>query len=241
MASHSRRDFLRLGAACSLVASLPGRAFGAPIIRQHETSSKIRLGVASYSLRELNRIDAIAAVQALGTPFINLKSFHLPYELNADEIKAAVREYNDAGLQITGGGVVYLKNDDDADIRGYFEYAKAAGFPMMVIGPTPQTLPRIERFVREYDIAVAIHNHGPEDEFFPAPSDALKIIRDMDERIGVCADLGHTARTGKDVVQEIADAGSRLLDVHIKDLGNLLEGSSQCDVGDGSMPVSTLR
>ena len=74
------------------------------------------------------------------------------------------RAFVDAGLEIVGGGTITLDKDDDADIRSYFEYARASGMPLMVIAPTRQTLPRIERFVREYDIKVAIHNHGPEDE-----------------------------------------------------------------------------
>jgi len=125
-------------------------------------------------------------------------------------------------------------------MRPLFEYARTAGFPLMTIGPTRETLPRIERFVREYNIPVAIHNHGPEDEVFPAPSDAMEFIRDMDPRIGVCVDVGHTARTGHDVVGEIRGAGSRLFDMHIKDLSDLSDRDSQVVVGQGAMPVPEI-
>jgi sugar phosphate isomerase/epimerase len=112
--------------------------------------------------------------------------------------------------------------------------------PLIVIAPTPNTLPRIERFVRQYDIAVAIHNHGPEDRFFPGPRDALPVIGDMDPRVGLCVDLGHTARTGVDVVESLAEAGDRVLDIHIKDLRDLLDRGSQCVVGEGAMPVPAI-
>lgn len=240
MGSHSRREFVRRAVAGAFFASIPTRVFADSGSERRRASGAIRLGVASYSLRNLSRDEAIETIKALDTPFVNLKSMHLPYELTPEEIVKAVHEFDRAGLQIVGGGVIYLKNDDDADIRFHFDYAKAAGFPMMVIGPTRETLPRIERFVQEYDIPVAIHNHGPDDEHFPAPSDALEFIKDMDKRIGVCVDLGHTARTGNDVVQEIANSGRRLLDVHMKDLTDLSEGRSQCVVGDGAMPVADI-
>ena len=112
--------------------------------------------------------------------------------------------------------------------------------PLMVIAPTPQTLPGIEKFVKEYDIKVAIHNHGPEDPYFPGPKDALKVIDGMDPRVGVCLDVGHTTRTGVDIIDAISETGERLLDVHIKDLKDLMDKNSQCAVGEGKMPIPEI-
>jgi sugar phosphate isomerase/epimerase len=139
-----------------------------------------------------------------------------------------------------GGGTIYLQKDDDADIQAHFDYAKACGMPLMVIGPTRATLPRIERFVKQYDIQVAIHNHGPEDEQFPAPQDALPVIKDMDPRVGVCMDVGHTTRTGRDIVETVEECRERLLDIHIKDLADLMDKDSQVPVGRGAMPIAAL-
>lgn len=236
----SRRDFLKAAAvgAAGLTLAGPGRAHGES--SPPPASVGIRLGVASYSLRELSRADAIAAIQALRAMYVNIKAFHLPYESTPEELIAGRREFEDAGLTIVGGGVITLQQDDDDDIRSYFEYAKLSGMPMMVIAPTPTTLPRIERFVREYDIKVAIHNHGPEDQYFPGPQDALPVIRDMDPRVGLCVDLGHTARTGVDVVAALAGAGDRVLDIHAKDLKDLSDRDSQCIVGEGAMPITAI-
>ncbi|HEY2932758.1 MAG TPA: sugar phosphate isomerase/epimerase [Acidobacteriota bacterium] len=197
----------------------------------------VRLGVASYSLRKLPRDKAIAAIKELRTPYVNIKEFHIPYKSTPEEIAAARKEFQDAGLKIVGGGTVSLQKDDDEDVRKYFDYAKMCGMPLMVIAPTAQTLPRIERFVRQYNIKVAVHNHGPEDKHFPAPQDVLKAVKGMDPRVGLCIDVGHTARTGADVVQSISEAGSRLLDMHIKDLRSLSAKESQCIVGEGAMPI----
>lgn len=200
----------------------------------------MRLGVASYSLRKLSRAAAIAAVRELGTPYVNIKSFHLPYEATRAELLGGRREIEAAGLQIVGGGTITLQKDDDADIRSYFDYAKLCGMPLMVIAPTPETLPRIERFAKEYDIKVAVHNHGPEDPYFPGPRDVLPVVRTMDPRVGLCLDVGHTARTGVDVVEAVAEAGDRLLDMHMKDLADLAVKESQCIVGRGAMPVAAI-
>jgi sugar phosphate isomerase/epimerase len=171
---------------------------------------------------------------------VNLKSFHLPYELSPAEIAAGRQRVESAGLQIVGGGTITFDQDTDDGVRRYFDYATAAGMPLIVATGHPDVLPRVERFVKQYDIKIAIHNHGPEDQHFPSPYDVLKHVRSMDPRMGLCIDMGHTVRTGTDVVHAIADAGPRLLDMHAKDLRDLKEVNSQCIVGQGAMPIAAI-
>jgi sugar phosphate isomerase/epimerase len=203
-------------------------------------STEIKLGVASYSLRKFPRAQAIAMTKALRTPYINLKSMHMPYELSPADIAVARGEIESAGLQIVGGGTITFDKDTDEDVQKYFEYAKAAGMPTMVSTANPAFLPRIEKFAKQYDIKVAIHNHGPEDKNYPAPHDVLKYVKNMDRRMGLCIDVGHTVRTGADVVREIADAGPRLLDMHVKDLRDLKARDSQCIIGEGAIPFPAI-
>ena len=227
-----------------VAASIAGFG-GSPhtVRRPRNTASRgeaVRLGVATYSLREFNREEAIDMITALDAQIVSVKSFHLPYELPPDELEAAANEFRRAGLTLASSGNNNIEEDTDEHVRMFFDYARNAGIPMLIIAPHPDVLPRIERFVEDYDISVAIHNHGPEDPYYPAPSDALKLIHDMDPRVGLCVDVGHTTRTGKDVVQEIADAGDRVLDVHMKDLRDLSDKESQCIVGEGEMPVAEI-
>ena len=249
-----RRDFLTLAAtgaagtaiaaltgSCARTASLPDAttASSGPLLRAASRTA-IKLGVASYSLRNFPRDKAIAMVQALRTPYVNFKSVHLPYESSLAELAAARHQIESAGLSIIGGGTITFDKDTDTDVARCFDYARAAGMPLIVATMDPAILPRVERFAVRYDIRVAIHNHGPEDPHFPSPYDVLKAVRSMDPRLGLCIDIGHTARTGTDVVQSLADAGSRLLDMHAKDLRDLTNAESQCIVGEGAMPVAAI-
>ena len=235
MIESNRRHFIATAALALAGAPLMATA------RPRAVDPKpLPLGVATYSLREFGRAEAIDMMQQLKAEVVSIKSFHLPYELPPAELKAAAGEFRRAGFEVSSSGNNSITEDTDEHVRSFFEYAKAAGIPMLVIAPKPDILPRIEKFVKAYDIAVAIHNHGPEDEFFPAPSDAVKLIRNLDPRVGLCVDVGHTARTGKDVVQEIADAGGRVLDMHMKDLRDLSDKDSQCIVGEGEMPVPDI-
>ena len=201
--------------------------------------SPIRLGVASYSLRKFGPPQVIEFMKQLNTPYLNVKDVHLPMT-TPDQIKHAADEYAAAGIKLTAAGTIYFTEDKDDDMRRKFEYCKIAGIPLIIAGPTPETLPRLEKFVKEYDIKIAIHNHGPEDKYFPSPLDALKAVNGMDTRMGVCIDVGHAARTGTDVPDAIHKAGSRLYDVHMKDLANPSNKESQVAVGDGILPIEKI-
>jgi sugar phosphate isomerase/epimerase len=224
----------------------------------------IRLGIASYTFRNFDSAHLIDFMHQLKTPLLNLKSVHLPMTsldlvatqpktppqpvqadvhptmIPLDQVAAQAAAYRAAGFVLTAAGNITFDKDDDADIRPKFEYLKAAGIPIAVCAPTHQNLPRLEKFVKEYNIKLAIHNHGPEDKNFPSPFDVLAAVKNMDPRIGLCIDLGHAMRAGADVVAAIYAAGPRLYDIHIKDLADATAKESQVAVGEGIMPVRAI-
>ena len=238
----SRRDFVCFGArvAAAFVAMKDGFALG--LQRPPSAASlPVRLGLASYTFRNFSRAQLIDFMKQLNVSALNAKDVkdHLPADPQGEAV--ALAEYAAAGIKLHAAGVVSLAKDEDADMRSKFEYGKRAGIPVIVAGdPTVQTLPRIEKFVKEYDIRVAIHNHGPEDKLWPSPVTILKAVKDMDPRIGCCIDVGHTVRADTDVVQAIQEAGPRLFNVHMKDLTNFQDKESQVAVGDGSIPVPRI-
>ncbi|HXQ78133.1 MAG TPA: TIM barrel protein [Gemmatimonadaceae bacterium] len=252
MDSHnvSRRQFLKFTALSTTAAALSGCASTSAAVRSSGSAASsadsasgggtIRLGVASYSLRNFSRVQAIEMTRSLGVRYINFKSMHLPYDASPAEFAAAREQLKAAGLELVGGGMITFEADTDAGVQKYFDYAKAAGMPTIVCTCSPATLPRIEKFAKQYNIRVAIHNHGPEDPNFPSPFDALKAVEGMDPLMGLCIDLGHTVRAGADPVRAIAAAGARLHDMHAKDLRDFNSADSQCVVGEGKMPIAEI-
>jgi sugar phosphate isomerase/epimerase len=233
-----RRGFFGTAAAVAGAAALSPLAPAAVV--PGGKKPQFHLSVATYSLRKFDRAATIKMVKDLGVSHVCIKSFHMPYEASPAQLAEYRKEFEGAGLKIIGGGTVTMQKEDEKEIRTYFEYAKNSGMPMMVIAPTVKTLPLIEKFVKEYNIAVAIHNHGTEDKHFPGPQDVLPHIKNMDPRMGLCIDLGHTTRTGIDIIEAIKMSGKRILDIHMKDLRDLMDKDSQIEVGRGAMPVAKI-
>lgn len=234
----SRRSMLQL-AGLAAAAPLGSLAASGTALAQSTTPKPLplKIGVASYSLRKFPRDKAIAALKQLNVKYVTIKDVHLARTDSPDQIRAARKEFEDAGITIMGGGTLTWKTADEAAMRKDFEYAKAAGMPLVVCSPAPDTLDLLEKMVKEFDIKAAIHNHGTEDPWWPAPSDVLKKIDTRDPRMGVCMDIGHATRAGADVVKAVAAAGPRLLDLHIKDLTDGTNKDSQVEVGRGILPV----
>ncbi len=237
----SRRSFLQSGAlAAAGAAVLNARSASAEAVAETGKPSPIRLGLASYTFRNFTRAQLIAFMKQLNVSDLNAKDVkdHLPSD-PAGEAQA-LADYAAAGIRLHAAGAIYFK-DDDEDIRAKFEYAKRANIPVIVAGdPTPAMLPRIEKAVQQYDIRVAIHNHGPEDKYFPSPFDVLKAVHGMDPRIGCCIDVGHAARAGANLVDAIHAAGPRLYNLHVKDLTSFQDKASQVAVGDGILPFREI-
>src|SRR6202167_4685620 len=238
----SRRSFVGSGALAAAAYAtsnvMPAVALAAA---RSDTAPPVNLGLCSYTFRNFDRAQLIGFMKQLNVLALNAKDVknHLPMD-PAEEAKA-LDDYHAAGIQLHAVGTVYFPKDEDDDIRSKFEYAKRAGVSVIVAGdPEPGTLSRIEKFVKEYDIRLAIQKHGPEDKLWHSPLDVLKAFRNMDPRMGCCIDIGHTVRAGTDVVEAIKQAGPRLFNMHTKDLADFQSKERQVAVGDGLMPMRRI-
>lgn len=238
----SRRNFIHssatLAAACAV--STTTTAFG-EALKETGKPCPIKLGLCSYTFRNFSRAQLIGFMKQLNISDLNVKDVkdHLPTDPAQEQ--QALADYAAAGIKLHAAGAIYFPSSDEKDIRGKFEYAKRAGINVIVAGdPTPESLKWIERFVKEYDIKIAIHNHGPEDKFFPSPFDVLKAIKDLDPRIGFCIDVGHAVRANANVVEAIHATGSRLYDMHVKDLSDYTSRDNQVAVGKGVIPFREI-
>jgi sugar phosphate isomerase/epimerase len=234
-ATLSRRAFV--GAALSagaLSRMAPSTAEAAPL-----RPAPLTLGVASYSCRKFTLDQTLEMAKALGITHMTFKDVHVPRTDPPETTRALRAKIEAAGITIMGGGTIDLPNDP-AEIRKAFEYAKNAGFPLIYISPEPAALDTIEHTAKAFDIKAAIHNHGPEDKHWPRPQDAYAAIKSRDAHLGLCIDIGHTARTGTDPVQACRQFRDRLYDMHVKDLAVKTDKDSQVEVGRGVLDFPAL-
>ncbi len=233
----SRRAFFGTVAAAAAMPALTVRAARPPIAAT--SGATLKLGVASYSLRKFTLDQALEMAKTLGVAHMTFKDVHLPRTDPPETTRALRAKIEAAGITIMGGGTINMANDPD-QIRKDFVYAKNAGMPLIYASPDPAALDFIEQMVKEHDIKLAIHNHGPEDKWWPAPQDAYKALKSRDQRMGLCIDIGHTIRTGTDFIQSCVECQDRLYDMHVKDLASKSDKDSQVAVGRGVLDFPGL-
>ncbi len=230
----SRRGFVASGALGLIAAGLMPECRAAA---QGKGEGKVpfRLALASYTLREFPLNEALAMTRRVGLKHICLKSFHLPLEASAEETARVRKEVADAGIDLYGGGVINMANEEQ--VNHAFRYASAAGMRVIVASPDPALLPVVDRRIRETGIAMAIHNHGPGDKKFPTPQSVYEKVQPFDKRLGLCMDIGHTVRIGADPVADAQRFADRLLDVHMKDVDQAAPAGDCIEAGRGVIDI----
>lgn len=234
----SRRDFIKL-AGFGLAGASIAADRDASLISQKRKAGKSRmnleLGMASYTFRKFSLENTLSMTKRLGLRRIAFKSFHLPLESTEAQIKAVAQKVKDAGLELYGCGVVYMTNEEE--VWRAFDYAKAAGMKVIIGVPNHDLLGLVNKKVQEFDMKLAIHNHGPDDKLYPTPESAYTKIKDLDPRIGLCIDIGHTQRCGVDPSNSAARFADRLLDVHIKDVSAATKEGTTVEIGRGVIDI----
>jgi inosose dehydratase len=238
MGSPSRRDFLKLAGLTTAAGSLPLSNLFPEEMRSSGNPNKFDLGIASYSFRAFSLDQAIEMTKRLGISKMTLKDMHLPIKSTEAEIKVLTGKMKGAGVELSSCGVVYMTSE--AEVRRAFDYGKMAGIKMMVGVPDEPLLPLAERLVKETDISLAIHNHGPTDKRYPSPESAYKLIARMDKRMGLCIDVGHTRRLGIDPADDVERFFDRVLDVHMKDVSSPDAKGTTVECGRGVIDIPKL-
>lgn len=228
----NRRNFIKVTGLGIAAASVSGLATAsASNYEASKTEFGFKLGVASYSLREFSQEQAIDMTLRCGVNQITFKSMHLPLDSDKETIKKAVALCKQKGVNLYGGGVIYMKSK--AEVDQAFEYAKTAEMKMIVGVPNHDLLDYVEGKVKEHDIMLAIHNHGPGDLVYPSAESAYVLIKNRDKRMGLCIDIGHTKRINRDPEQDLKDFFDRVIDVHIKDVTAANADGKTCIIGRG--------
>ena len=200
-----------------------------------EKLSRLNLGMASYTFREFSLEETLKMTKRLSLDRIAFKDFHLSLESTDEEIKAVAEKTKAAGIDLYGCGVVYMKTEDE--VKSAFHYAKTAGMKIIIGVPNHELLNFVNEMVDEHNIMVAIHNHGPGDELYSTPESAYVKIKDLDPRIGLCIDIGHTKRAGIDPSESALKFADRLHDVHIKDVTSATKEGGTVEIGHGVIDI----
>ena len=223
---------------------------GTPMLSLHEFSVNtdlknkdvwrgMKAGVASYTFRKFSVDDTIKAVNRLNLSYISIKDFHLSLDSTTEQRKSVIQKFKDAGITPVSCGNITMKNDE-ADIRRAFRYAHDCGMYDIVCSPDPASMPILDKMVKEYDIRIAIHNHGPEDKKFPSPHEVWKAVQHYDHRIGLCIDIGHTARANVDPAEAILKYKDRLYDLHFKDINSTQPNGETVAGGRGILDLRAV-
>lgn len=231
----NRRNFLKLSGLGMAAVVVPGFAQSEPTPAKRAKSLPIRLGLASYTLRKMNLDDALAICQKLDLKHISLKDFHLKLDSTDAQIAEVVKKCKDAGVEISSGGVIYMKSE--AEVHSAFEYARKAGMNMIIGVPQHEMLPYAEKKVKEYNIRLAIHNHGPGDLVYPSCESAYVLIKNMDRRMGLCLDIGHTQRIQRSPSADLKDYFERIFEIHIKDVTSSDKDGKAIEIGRGVIDI----
>jgi len=237
----SRRQLIKSGTVAIIGAPLLSRT------EHNEHSAALdkdpwhgmKAGVASYTFRKFSVDDTIKAMNRLNISHISIKDFHLPLDSSAEQRKAVVQKFKDAGITPVSCGNITMENNE-ANIRRAFEYARDCGMFDIVCSPDPLSMPILDKMVKEFDIRIAIHNHGPEDKKFPSPHEVWKAVQPYDSRIGLCIDVGHTARANTDPAEAIVKYKDRLYDLHFKDISSTQPDGETVPGGRGVLDLRAV-
>lgn len=228
----NRRNFLKTTGVGVVVAALPGIASATvQPLGGSMKASDVKLGIASYTLRNFTLEQVLDMIQRCDIHRTTFKSMHLPLDSDKETIKKTAQLCRNKGIALYAGGVIYMKSKDEVD-QG-FEYAKTAGMDMIIGVPNHELLDYVEGKVKEYDIKLAIHNHGPGDKLYPSAESAYDLIKIRDKRMGLCIDIGHTKRIGRDPEQDLKDFFPRVFDMHVKDVTKAASDGETCIIGRG--------
>jgi sugar phosphate isomerase/epimerase len=242
MTGISRRQLMKAGALAAVSPAISWMSAATVTAAEADPWLGLKVGVATYTLRELPIEQAIQGVKRVGLKYVSIKNVknHIDLSHSTEERKQRAQKFRDAGLIPLSVGNVSMRTGE-ADIRKAFEYARDIGVPTIVCAPSLEAIPFLDAMVKEFDVKLAIHNHGPEDKgFFPSPFDVMRAVEKFDRRIGLCIDVGHTARAGVDPADSILKCQERLYDLHMKDISALGNRNTPIEGGRGILDSKSI-
>ncbi len=221
-----RRSFMGLGALA--MCAIGAKAVSvASCCAETNGKVKFKFGMAGFSCHRLSLDETLKLMKKLDLHYLCIKDFHLPIKSTQAEIDAFKQKCADFGVTGYGVGPIYMATNDEC--KRAFDYAKAIGVKTVVAVPNEQKgKKRVHSRARceylsglcaEYDMKVAIHNHGPDmPDCYPTGESSFNMVKDLDPRMGLCLDIGHDYRAKANPADSVRRFHTRLFDMHVKNI-----------------------
>lgn len=176
-----------------------------------------QLGIQTWTLRNLKTFEQVVDfAQKHGIRNLQMIGNHMDPKAPLEETKRKKAALDAAGLKIYTFGVAGTSLDKEEN-RKLFEFAKVLGIRVIVVEPSDyKILDNLEELVKEYDIRIAIHNHGIR-SLYGNPAVVRALLKHRDPRMGVCMDAGWITSTGMDPTRIFKEYEGRVFDIHLKD------------------------
>ena len=213
---------------------------------QPETKLGWKLGAQAYTFKEFTFFDALEKIDSCGLKNIECYTQmvigggvegKMDYKMDAATREIVLGWLKKKNMKLTGYGVVKIK--EEADWKLLFEFGKAMGIETFTAEPEEKFMPLLSKLCDEYKINVAIHNHA-EPTYFWKPETVLAAIKGQSKRIGACADVGHSIRSGLDPIECIKKLDGHVLWVHMKDMNDKTKEAHSVIWGTGVLNIPDM-
>ncbi len=195
-------------------------------------SQYAKVGAQSYSFRHFDATGALDQLARLGFDRMEFCAVHFPPDPAWPGMDGLLAELKARGVSVPCYGVEGFSANNDAN-RAKFVFARALGARFLSADPTPDSFDSLDMLVEEFDVKIAIHNHGPGARYDKV-ADTLNAVKGRHSHIGACLDTGHALRSGEAPHEAIEQLGKRLHCLHLKDW-NL--GGEETVIGEGDMDL----
>jgi len=194
------------------------------------------MGAQSYSFRHFKFAESLTKLKELGLNNMEFCSAHFPPDASAPGFADVKKTIEGSGVKVVAFGVENFTKDDAAN-RKKFEFAKALGIGILSASPAPDSFDSLDSLCKEFNIKIAIHNHGPNDKLYGLVANTLKAIEGRGPMIGACVDTGHVIRSGEKPHEVVKALGARVHSLHLKDW--IFNGEEQIP-GNGELDMPAL-
>lgn len=175
-----------------------------------------KLGLQTWTCRNMSFEQMVDFAVKHKIKYLQCIGKHMDPAAPAAENLAKKAVLDKHGLVCYTFGVAGTSMDKEKN-RKLFEFAKLMGIKVIIVEPKNlDEWGNLEELVKEYDIKLAIHNHGIT-SVYGNPETVKALLAKRDRRIGACIDIGHVSGAGFDVAKVFKEYNGRVYDLHLKD------------------------